>query len=143
MQFASQIQQLQSMNLDAGALKDIIEAGPVKGAQIAASILSGGQTAVNEISSLQKAIEYSGAAIGQMGSEAAYGGLIANAQSQYNRLTEAQMGVTSKGNTVNIAQGAFQVSIDTKGMNDEEQLKAITDKIQETFAILAKELAAK
>ena len=143
MQFASQIQQLQSMNLDAGALKDIIEAGPVKGAQIAASILSGGQTAVNEISSLQKAIEYSGAAIGQMGSEAAYGGLIANAQSQYNRLTEAQMGVTSKGNIVNIAQGAFQVSIDTKGMNDEEQLKAITDKIQETFAILAKELAAK
>jgi phage-related protein len=143
MQFAAQIQQLQSMNLDAGALKDIIEAGPVKGAQLAASILSGGQTAVNEISSLQKAIEYSGAAIGQMGSDAAYGGLIANAQSQYNRLTEAQLQTSSRGNVVNIAQGAFQVSIDTKGMNDEEQLKAITDKIQETFAILAKELAAK
>jgi phage-related protein len=143
MQFASQIQQLQSMNLDAGALKDIIEAGPVKGAQIAASILGGGQAAVNEISSLQKAIEYSGAAIGQMGSDAAFSGLIANAQSQYNRLSEAQMGVTSRGSTVNIAQGAFQVSIDTGGMNDEEQLKAITDKIQETFSILAKELAAK
>jgi hypothetical protein len=53
------------------------------------------------------------------------------------------MGVTSRGSTVNIAQGAFQVSIDTGGMNDEEQLKAITDKIQETFSILAKELAAK
>jgi len=143
MQFAAQIQQLQSMNLDAGALKDIIEAGPIKGAQLAASILGGGQAAVDEISSLQKAIEYSGAAIGQMGSDAAYGGLIANAQSQYNRLTEAQLLTTSRGSVVNIAQGAFQVSIDTKGMNDEEQLKAITDKIQETFAILAKELAAK
>jgi phage-related protein len=143
MQFAAQIQQLQSMNLDAGALKDIIEAGPVKGAQIAASILGGGQAAVNEISSLQKAIEYSGAAIGQMGSDAAYGGLIKNAQSKYDSLSEAQLATTSRGGTVNIAQGAFQVSIDTGGMNDEEQLKAITDKIQETFAILAKELAAK
>jgi len=143
MQFAAQIQQLQSMNLDAGALKDIIEAGPVRGAQLAASILSGGQAAVNEISSLQKAIEYSGAAIGQMGSDAAFSGLIANAQSKYDALTAAQMATSSKGNVVNISQGAFQITIDTGGMNDEEQLKAITDKIQETFAILAKELAAK
>jgi hypothetical protein len=143
MQFASQIQQLQSMNLDAGALKDIIEAGPVKGAQLAASILGGGQAAVNEISSLQKAIEYSGAAIGQMGSDAAYSGLIKNAQSKYDALSEAQLATFSRGNTVNIAQGAFRLSIDTGGMTDEEQLKAITEKIQETFAILAKELAAK
>jgi phage-related protein len=143
MQFAAQIQQLQSMNLDAGALKDIIEAGPVRGAQLAASILSGGQAAVNEISSLQKAIEYSGAAIGQMGSNAAFSGLIANAQSKYDALTAAEMATSSKGNVVNISQGAFQVTVNTAGMNDEEQLKAITDKIQETFAILAKELAAK
>jgi len=143
MQFAAQIQQLQSMNLNAGALKEIIEAGPVRGAQLAASILGGGQAAVDEISSLQKAIEFSGAAIGQMGSDAAFSGLIANAQSKYDALAAAEMATTSRGNVVNIAQGAFQVSIDTKGMNDEEQLKAITDKIQETFAILAKELAAK
>lgn len=143
MQFAAQIQQLQSMNLDAGALKEIIEAGPVRGAQLAASILGGGQAAVDEISSLQKAIEYSGAAIGQMGSDAAFSGLIANAQSKYDALSRAEMEMSSKGSTVNIAQGAFQVSIDTGGMTDEEQLKAITDKIQETFAILAKELAAK
>jgi hypothetical protein len=143
MQFASQIQQLQSLQLNASSLKDIIEAGPVKGAQLAASIIGGGAEAVAQINSLQKAIEYSGAAIGQMGSDAAYSGLIANAQSQYDALSAAQMGITSSGSTVNIAQGAFQVSIDTGGMTDEEQLKAITDKIQETFAILAKELAAK
>lgn len=143
MQFAAQIQQLQSMNLDAGALKEIIEAGPVRGAQLAASILGGGQAAVDEISSLQKAIEYSGAAIGQMGSDVAFSGLIANAQSKYDALSRAEMEMSSRGSTVNIAQGAFQVSIDTGGMTDEEQLKAITDKIQETFAILAKELAAK
>ena len=142
-QFASQIAQLQSLNLDAGALKDIIEAGPVKGAQLAASILGGGQAAVNEINSLQKAIEYSGAVIGQMGSDAAFGGLIANAQSKYDYLTAEQLKTSSKGNVVNISQGAFQVTVNTAGMNDEEQLKAITDKIQETFAILAKELAAK
>lgn len=142
MQFAGQIAQLQAMNLDAGALKDIIEAGPIKGAQLAASILGGGTEAVAQINSLQKAIEFSGAAIGQMGSSAAYSGLIANAQAKYDSLT-GEMALTPSGNTVNISQGAFEINIDTSGMTTDEQLKAITDKIQETFAILAKELAAK
>lgn len=144
LQFASQIQQLQSMNLNAGALKDIIEAGPVRGAQLAASILGGGQAAVDEISSLQKAIEFSGAAIGQMGSDAAFGGLIANAQSKYASVANASLVAGMSGTVQNIQQGAFQINIDTKGAaNTEEQIKMITDKIQETFAILARELAAK
>jgi hypothetical protein len=43
-----------------------------------------------------------------------------------------------------IQQGAFQINISTAGAKDtDEQIKMITDKIQETFAILAKELAAK
>lgn len=141
LQFANQIAQLQSMNLDAGALKEIIEAGPVKGAQLAASILGGGQAAVDEISSLQKAIEYSGAAIGQLGAQAAYGGLITNAEAKYASL---QGDLKTGGSATNqyIQQGAFQINITTKGDTD-EQIKMITDKIQETFAILARELAAK
>ena len=144
MQFASQIAQLQSMNLNAGALKDIIEAGPVRGAQLAASILGGGQAAVDEISSLQKAIEFSGAVIGQMGSDAAFGGLIANAESKYASVANASLVAGMSGTVQNIQQGAFQINIDTRGAADtDEQIKMITDKIQETFAILARELAAK
>jgi hypothetical protein len=142
LQFANQIAQLQSLELDAGALKDIIEAGPIKGAQLASSILTGDARAnIDQINALQKAITYSGAAIGQMGAQAAYGGLISNAQATYASL---QGDLKTSGSATNqyIQQGAFEINITTKGDTD-EQIKMITDKIQETFAILAKELAAK
>ena len=145
LQFASQIQQLQNLELDAGALRDIIEAGPIKGAQLASSILTGDAKAnISQINALQRAITFSGAAIGQMGADAAYGGLIANAQSKYASMANASLTTGMSGTVQNIQQGAFQINIDTKGAaNTEEQIKMITDKIQETFAILARELAAK
>jgi hypothetical protein len=147
MQFASQIAQLQALNLDAGALKDIIEAGPIKGAQLAASILGGGTEAISQINSLQKAIEFSGATIGAMGSDAAYSGLIANAQAKYNDLVRAQdtlaVRETAAGN-VYIGTDAIKITLNTKNAGStEEELKMITDKIQEVFGTLAKELAAK
>jgi phage-related protein len=143
-QFAQQIATLQAMGLDSGALKDIIESGPVKGAQLAASILGGGAEAISQINALQKAISFSGAAIGQFGADAAFGGLIGNAQTQLARLTEAELATRASGNNQFIQQGAFQVVVNTSGAkNTEEEIKMITDKIQETFAILAKELAAK
>ena len=143
-QFAQQIATLQAMGLDSGALKDIIESGPVKGAQLAASILGGGAEAIAQINALQKAISFSGAAIGQYGADAAFGGLIGNAQAQLNRLTEAELATRTSGNNQFIQQGAFQVVVNTSGAaNTEEEIKMITDKIEQTFAILAKELAAK
>ena len=143
-QFAQQIATLQAMGLDSGALKDIIESGPVKGAQLAASILGGGAEAIAQINALQKAISFSGAAIGQFGADAAFGGLIGNAQAQLNRLTEAELATRTSGNNQFIQQGAFQVVVNTSGAaNTEEEIKMITDKIEQTFAILAKELAAK
>jgi phage-related protein len=143
-QFAQQIATLQAMGLDSGALKDIIESGPVKGAQLAASILGGGAEAIAQINSLQKAISFSGAAIGQYGADAAFGGLISNAQAQLNRVTEADLATRVSGNNQFIQQGAFQVVVNTSGAkNTEEEIKMITDKIEQTFAILAKELAAK
>ena len=143
-QFAQQIATLQAMGLDSGALKDIIESGPVKGAQLAASILGGGAEAIAQINSLQKAISFSGAAIGQYGADAAFGGLIGNAQAQLNRLTEAELATRTRGNNQFIEQGAFQVVVNTSGAaNTEEEIKMITDKIEQTFAILSKELAAK
>ena len=143
-QFAQQIATLQAMGLDSGALKDIIESGPVKGAQLAASILGGGAEAIAQINSLQKAISFSGAAIGQYGADAAFGGLISNAQNQLNRLTEAELATRTAGTNQFIQQGAFQVVVNTSGAKTtEEEIKMITDKIEQTFAILAKELAAK
>ena len=147
MQFASQIAQLQALNLDAGALKDIIEAGPIKGAQLAASILGGGTEAIAQINSLQKAIEFSGATIGAMGSDAAYSGLIANAQAKYNDLVKAQDTLAVRetaGGNVYIGTDAIKITLNTnKAGSTEEELKMITDKIQEVFGSLAKELAAK
>ena len=147
MQFASQIAQLQALNLDAGALKDIIEAGPVRGAQLAASILGGGAEAVAQINSLQKAIEFSGSAIGAMGSDAAFSNLIANAQGKYNTLLQAQdslkVSESASGN-VYIGTDAIKITVNTsKAGTSEEELKMITDKIEEVFGTLAKELAAK
>ena len=143
-QFAQQIATLQAMGLDSGALKDIIEAGPVKGAQLAASILGGGAEAITQINALQKAISFSGAAIGQYGSQAAFGGLIANAETQLARITDAELATRMGGTNQYIQQGAFQVVVNTSGAKDnDEAIKMITDKIEQTFAVLARELAAK
>lgn len=143
-QFAGQIAQLQAMNLDADALKAIIEEGPIKGAQLAASILSGGQTAVDEVSRLQKAIQFAGATIGAYGSEAAFSGQIANATQTLRSLEYADMKMGTAGNNVYIEQGAFQLMVDTSGAQDaDERTGLITKKIEETFAILARQLASK
>ena len=48
------------------------------------------------------------------------------------------------GNNIVIEQGAFVVNVDTTGASDQnEKADIITQRIQETFAILAKELANK
>ncbi|MFZ4770643.1 MAG: hypothetical protein ACOYLO_10740, partial [Ferruginibacter sp.] len=144
-QFSSQIAQLQAMNLDAGALKQIIEAGPIQGAQLAASILGGGQEAVDQVSSLQKAIEFAGATIGNQGMVAAgYPAMIDKAQAKYNSIASADLAVGGKGTTVNITEGAFKISIDTsKATTPDEATQIITDAINNAFATLGKELAAK
>jgi phage-related protein len=144
-QFSSQIAQLQAMNLDAGALKQIIEAGPIQGAQLAASILSGGQSAVDEVSSLQRAIEFAGAAIGQQGVVAAgYPAMIATAQAKMASIAGGTLDVGGSGTNVNVAQGAFQVTINTAGATTtDEATKMIEDAIANVFATLGKELAAK
>jgi phage-related protein len=143
-QFATQIAQLQTMNLDADALKSIIEEGPIKGAQLAASILGGGQEAVNEVSRLQKAIQFAGTTIGAYGAEAGFSGQIAEATNTLRSLEYADMKMGTKGNNVYIEQGAFQLNVDTSGAADaDERTGLITKKIEETFAILARQLASK
>jgi len=144
-QFSTQIAQLQALNLDAGALKQIIEAGPIQGAQLAASILSGGQEAVDQVSGLQKAIEFAGAAIGQQGVIAAgYPDMIRNAQDKYNSIASGNLSTSQYGSTVNVQQGAIQISIDTsQAKNQDEATKMIEDALQKVFDTLGKELAAK
>jgi phage-related protein len=144
-QFSAQIAQLQAMNLDAGALKDIIEAGPIQGAQLAAAILGGGQEAVDQVSSLQKAIEFAGAAIGNQGMVAAgYPAMIDAAQAKYNSIANAELAVGGNGTIVNITEGAFKISIDTsKATTPEEATAIIENAISNAFATLGKELAAK
>jgi len=144
-QFSTQIAQLQALNLDAGALKQIVEAGPIQGAQLAASILSGGQEAVDQVSGLQKAIEFAGAAIGQQGAMAAgYPAMIKTAQEKYNSIASGNLSTSQYGSTVNVQQGAFQISIDTsKATTPDEATKMIEDALQKVFDTLGKELAAK
>ena len=143
--FAQQIGTLQSLGLDSKALQDIIESGPLKGAQLAASIIGGGVDAVTQINELQKKISFTGAAIGAFGSDAAFSGQIASAQSSIAQVTDAEAKIRGLGgNNVVIEQGAFVVNVDTTGAtNQDEKADIITKRIQETFAILAKELANK
>jgi len=144
-QFAQQITQLQALGLDAKALQDIIESGPIKGAQLAASILGGGAEAIAQINEIQRAINITGAAIGKFGSEAAFGEKIANAQMKLAQVTDAEARISGvSGNNIVIEQGAFVVNVDTTGATSiDEKADIITQRIQETFAILAKELANK
>jgi hypothetical protein len=143
-QFSQQIASLQAMGLDAGALQAIIEEGPIKGAQLAASILGGGLEAIQQVSDLQRQISFAGAAVGQYGADVAFGGMIASATQRVSDLESAEFAMRSRGNNVVIEQGAFVVNVDTTGAaDDEERANIITRRIQETFAILAKELAAK
>jgi len=144
-QFASQITQLQALGLDATAIKDLVESGPIKGAQLAASILGGGAEAISQINEIQKSIAFTGAAIGKFGSEAAFGQKIASAQAGLAQITGSEASIRGAGgNNVVIEQGAFVVNVDTSGATDQnEKADIITQRIQETFAILAKELANK
>ena len=144
-QFASQITQLQALGLDATAIKDLVESGPIKGAQLAASILGGGAEAIAQINEIQKSIAFTGAAIGKFGSEAAFGQKIASAQAGLAQITGAEASIRGlSGNNIVIEQGAFVVNVDTTGAtNQDEKADIITRRIQETFAILAKELANK
>jgi hypothetical protein len=143
-QFAGQIAQLQSMNLDVDALKAIIEEGPLKGAQLAASILGGGQEAVDEVSRLQRGIQFAGAAIGAIGSEMAFSQKIATAEATLDSIQNDAMSKRTSGSNVFIEQGAFQIVVDTRGAaNADEATGLVTKKIEETFAILAKQLASK
>jgi hypothetical protein len=144
-EFAGQIYKLQSMGLDADALKSIIEEGPIKGAQIAASILGGGQSAIDEISRLQKEIQFTGAVIGEYGANVSFGQKIANASNQLRDLQNAETTIpTSNANSTFIQQGAFQVFVDTSGAaNEEERVSIITREIERTFATLARQLASK
>ena len=56
--FAQQITQLQALGLDAKAIQDLVESGPIKGAQLAASILGGGAEAIAQINEIQRAIRW-------------------------------------------------------------------------------------
>lgn len=144
-QFANQILTLQGLGLDAQAIQDLVEAGPIKGAQLAASILGGGAEAIAQINDLQKQISFAGAAIGGFGSEAAFGEQIRNAQASLARVTEFEPNIRGVGgNNIVIEQGAFVVNVDTSGLQTvDEKADLITQRIQETFSILAKELANK
>lgn len=143
-EFAGQIYKLQNMGLDADALKAIIEEGPIKGAQLAASILGGGQSAIDEISRLQKEIQFTGAVIGEYGARVGFGEKIAIASNQLRDLQNASLNTSSTGNQTFIEQGAFQVYVDTAGAtNEEERASIITKRIEETFATLARQLASK
>ena len=142
-QFANQILTLQGLGLDAKAIQDLVEEGPIKGAQLAASILGGGAEAIAQINELQKQISFTGAAIGEYGKEAAFGDKIAGAQMRLAEVTDAALSTRGiAGNNITIEQGAFVVNVDTSAAtNADEKADIITQRIQETFAILAKELA--
>lgn len=145
--FADQIASLQALGLDPTALKDIIEMGPIKGSQIAASILAGEANTIQQINDLNKAIQFAGASIGGYGARAVYEEPIRNAvntlqgiEAEALRVRNAQAGSSN----VVVSQGAVQIVVDASMTKTAEEMSDVVVKeIERVFGTLAKELAAK
>ena len=132
------------MGLNTESLRTLLEEGPIKGAQLAASILSGGQSAVNQINALETQISTVGAALGEFGKQSVYGQDIAAATNYLAKYTPDSTTAAQYGNNVVIADGAFRATINISGAaTPEEQVQLIQDGIQAEFEKLARALAAK
>jgi hypothetical protein len=93
---------------------------------------------------LQKAIAFTGAAVGAFGADAIFSGDIAKAQAGYDAIAGSPMTMTPTGDSIYIQEGAFKVMVDLTGSNTtEEQIDLINKAIEQQFAYLAKELASK
>lgn len=143
--FASQIAQLSALGLDTGALRDVIDSGPIKGAQLAASILGGNAMEnISQINALQKAIEFTGAATGAFSADALFSGDIAKAQSKFDSIANSPLSITPSGDNIYIQEGAFKVMIDiSKAQTTDEQIEVINQAIEQQFAYLAKQIGNK
>ena len=71
-QFATQLQQLQKLGLNATSLSQIAQAGPEQGLSLAQGITSGGKQAVVQLNQLQKQMHASAAKIGDVAGVASY-----------------------------------------------------------------------
>jgi TP901 family phage tail tape measure protein len=95
-QFAQQLVKLQGMGLNATSLSQIAQAGPDQGLGIAQGITSGGKQAVTQLNQLQKQMQSSAAAIGNVAGPAMYqagkdagAGLAAGLKSELGSLDKA------------------------------------------------------
>lgn len=150
--FASQIESLQGLGLNTQSLRDIIEMGPVKGAQIAASILGVGNFAeqsaiVKQMNELNRAIALTGATIGEYGASAVFNQPIADATKTLAAIEAANLGVrnaTAGSSNVVVSQGAVQIVVDASNTKTAEEMsEVVVREIERVFGTLAKELAAR
>jgi len=145
--FAEQIASLQALGLDPTALKDIIEMGPIKGSQIAASILAGEADTIAQINQLNKAIQFAGTSIGGFGARAVYEEPIRKATSTLSEMEAEALRVrnaTAGSSNVVVQQGAVQIVVDASMTKTADEMSEVVVKeIERVFATLAKELAAK
>lgn len=145
--FAEQIASLQSLGLDPTALKDIIEMGPIKGSQIAASILAGEADTIQQINQLNKAIQFAGSSIGGYGARAVYEEPIRNAVNTLQNIEAEALRVRNAeagSSNVVVSQGAVQIVVDASMTKTAEEMSDVVVKeIERVFGTLAKELAAK
>lgn len=150
--FASQIESLQGLGLNTQSLRDIIEMGPVKGAQIAASILGVGNFAeqsaiVKQMNELNRAIAITGATIGEYGASAVFNQPIADATQTLAAIEAANLGVrnaTAGSSNVVVSQGAVQIVVDASNTKTAEEMsEVVVREIERVFGTLAKELAAR
>jgi len=141
-QFAGQIAQLETLGLDAKALQDIIESGPIKGAQLAASILGGGLEAISQVNRLTRSIGAAGELIGQYGATSVYGDAIKGAEKVLGQQQAAAQNVQFAGGQVIIDSGAVNLVVNIKGAKDDQEVVSlVTDAVEQQFALLAQKLA--
>jgi tape measure domain-containing protein len=98
-EFRRQIKQLRKLGLNSTSLQEIIAAGVEQGGQVAAALLAGGASAINEVNSLEKMLAADAAAVGSMAAQDRYG------------MTTSQARAAQQ---INIAKGGVNVTFSSQ-----------------------------
>lgn len=107
--FAGQVKQLRTMGLNQASLTEIVQAGVAQGTQIAAAVLAGGASAVQEINALESQLSAQASELGDLFAQDKFGAELAAAR---QNLSTAQQSLSAATAARDAMVGAIDALIE-------------------------------